>query len=265
MRFPVGPTHIMASGIAEAFDLSLSARAVARRFDENRARLAGRRSSEAGYTGVLIGTGPSLRSLDLRRLNQLPTIGCNKLFLLDDIYFFRPRHLVIEDRLVLEDSAGPLAAYRGSAKWYPIDRLLIDDADLYFPLWRSYDSFPRFAQDFSQDVFGGSTVSYIMLQLAAFLGWTRILLVGMDGNGALPCATYDGPVGRSMEPDQNHFDPRYYGPGQRFHSPRPEVAATALNSAAQHLDELGIEIFNCSPCSTIDAFPRRSLEELEIA
>jgi hypothetical protein len=246
-------------------ELSPTARAIAENLDQNNRAIANCRNSEKGLTGVLIGTGPSLRTLDLRRFDGIPTIGCNKLFLLDDQYRFRPRHLVLEDRLVLEDAAEALRAYKGPRKWYPIDRWGIDEADYYFALWREYEHFPRFTSDFYQEVFTGWTVSYIMIQLAIFLGWSRILLVGMDGIGSLPHAIYHGPVAQSTEPDHNHFDVRYYGPGQRFHQPRPEVTQAALELARDELAARGIEILNCSPFSKLSVFPKRSLDQLEIA
>jgi hypothetical protein len=254
-----------ATSMAAQLGISPAARAVAEVLDQNNRAIANCRNSEAGLTGVLIGTGPSLKALDLRRFGGIPTIGCNKLFLLDEAYRFRPRHLVVEDRLVLEDVAEALRAYEGSRKWYPIDRYGIDDADYYFALWRQYEPFPQFTSNFCREVFTGWTVSYIMIQLAIFLGWSRILLVGMDGIGSLPHAIYDGPVAQSTEADQNHFDPRYYGPGQRFHQPRPKATRVALELARDELAVRGVEILNCSPSSKLSVFPKRSLDELEIA
>ncbi len=250
--------------LAAQLGLSPPARAVAEALDQNSRAIASCRNSEAGLTGVLIGTGPSLNALDLRRFDGIPSVGCNKLFLLDETYRFRPRHLVVEDRLVLDDAAEALCAYKGSRKWYPIDHYGIADAEYYFPLWRQYEPFPQFTSNFSHEVFTGWTVSYIMIQLAVFLGWSRLLLVGMDGIGSLPRAMYQGPVAQSMEADHNHFDPRYYGPGQRFHQPRAEATHAALELARDKLAVRGVEIINCSPLSKLSLFPKQSLDELEI-
>lgn len=220
--------------------------------------------SEKGRTAVLIGNGPSLTTLDLRRFASHVTIGCNKLFLMDRKYRFRPTHYVLEDRLVIEDCAEVLATYRGSVRWLPVDRFGRNVADAYYPLWRSYQSYPQFSLQFLDDVYTGWSVLYVMLQLAVFLGIKRIVLVGVDGIKALPPAEFDGPVATSLGRDTDHFDPAYYGPGSRFHAPEPEKIHAAYSHAAARLAEQGICVVNATPGTAVEAFPRAELGELGI-
>jgi hypothetical protein len=222
------------------------------------------RNSEAGRTAVLIGNGPSLATLDLRRFASHVTIGCNKLFLMDRRYRFRPTHYVLEDRLVIEDSAAVLASYHGSVRWLPMDRFGRNGADAYYPLWRSYRSYPQFSLHFLEDVYTGWSVLYVMLQLAVFLGIQRIVLVGVDGIKAPPPAKFEGPVATSLGRDTDHFDPGYYGAGSRFHAPEPEKIHAAYSHAAACLGEQGISIVNATPGTAVEAFPRADLGQLGI-
>ena len=171
-----------------------------------------------GRIGIILCTGPSLLKADPVLLSRYPTIGCNKLFLLDKHYFFRPTYLIVEDRLILEDHARDLHNYLGPEKLYPFDQFCNNSADAYFPLWRSYDPFPRFSADFCDVVYSGWSVAYILLQFAVFLRWRKILLVGLDGHSSPPSASFDGNVAQSIGADYDHFDCEYYGPGKRFHN-----------------------------------------------
>lgn len=227
--------------------------------DRNREKMSVQKDSLNGRAGLLIGTGPSLNTVDLREWEHVPSIGCNKLFLLDKKYRFRPTHYVIEDRLLLEDCAKPIADYSGPIRWAPLDHLCLNNMECYFPLWRSYDGFPRFSTDALSGLFSGWTVSFCMLQLAAYLGLKRIGLIGLDGTYNIPDADYDGPVGTSRADDLNHFDSDYYGPGTRFHAPEAARVEAAYASAAVALTSEGIEVINCSPTSAISCFTKGTI------
>jgi hypothetical protein len=215
---------------------------------------------QQGETGIIIGTGPSLLRTDLRQLSRFPTIGCNKLFLLDKYYFFRPNFLLIEDRLILEDHADELAKYTGTEKLYPYDHFERHPASAFFPLWRSYPMYPQFSTDFSDAAYSGWSVTFLLLQFACYLGWRKIILLGIDGNSKTPEAQYLGDVGRSESLDVDHFDATYYGPGRRFHRPKPELVEAAFHLARSVLFDRGVEVWNCSPNTKVTAFPLQSLE-----
>lgn len=229
---------------------------------ESKARGDKLRSIHRGETLILIGNGPSLGHIDLRRFEGCATMGCNKIYLIEKLYRFRPTYYVAEDRLVIEDSRTQLLDYHGPIKLLPIDRFGLDDADVYYPLWRAYDSPLRFSREFMTAVYSGGTVMFVMLQFAAFLGFKRIILFGVDGNQQLPIARYDGPVGTSLGSDANHFDPDYYGPGQRFHLPNETLIKQAYELAKVSLAKSGCDVFNANLNSSITTFPKASIGEL---
>jgi hypothetical protein len=234
---------------------------IARALDINREKVELYRASVVGQSGLIIGTGPSLNTVDLREWRHVTTIGCNKLFLLDKRYLFRPTHYMVEDRLLLEDCADEIADYNGSIRWAPLDRLTLNQMECYFPLWRSYEGFPRFSSDAVLGLFAGWTVTFCMLQLAAYLGLKRIALIGVDGTYNIPSADYEGSVGTSKALDTNHFDQDYYGPGTRFHAPEQRRVDAAYSLAATALAHAGIEVINCSPNSAISSFKKGSMRD----
>ena len=55
------------------------------------------------------------------------------------------------------------------------------------------------------------------LQLAYWMGFSKVLLVGMDFSYQIPAdAKVDGNIIVSQSDDPNHFDPRYFGAGKTW-------------------------------------------------
>jgi len=71
----------------------------------------------------------------------------------------------------------------------------------------------------------------------------------------------------TQDDDPNHFDPRYFGAGAKFHYPRlHENMLPALQRAKEHLDGRGVEVLNAGIGGSLEVFPRvdfRSLFNLE--
>jgi hypothetical protein len=57
--------------------------------------------------------------------------------------------------------------------------------------------YPQFSTDFSDAAYTGWSVTFLLLQFACYLGWRKIILLGIDGNSKTPVAQYDGDVGRT--------------------------------------------------------------------
>jgi len=102
-------------------------------------------------------------------------------------------------------------------------------------------------------LFGGSATP--MLQIACYFEWNPIYLIGMDGNWRVP----------EGEEDPNHFMDGYC----KGTKPTEErVNWWNYASCASHqwirwvTEKRGIEIYNATPGSSIDAYPRVRLEDI---
>lgn len=89
----------------------------------------------------------------------------------------------------------------------------------------------------------GSSSGYAAIHLAASMGAKRILLLGLDLTGG----HWHGPHPKGLN---NPKEARFKAWIRNF-----RTLAPALNSRA-------IEVFNCSPISAVDAFPKVSLDAL---
>src|SRR3546814_955758 len=91
-----------------------------------------------------------------------------------------------------------------------------------------HSGFPRFSTNAARLIWIGGTVTYVCLQLAFYMGFDEVYLVGMAHNYARPDHVQSvGTVWTSNGEDPNNFHPDYFGKGYRWNDPmvwRMEVA-----------------------------------------
>jgi len=234
---------------------------------ENERRLASLRNIEAGKRVFILGNGPSLNHTDVDKLCDEISIASNAIFLLFDKKKFRPTYYTIEDYLVAEDRRLEAAALKALWKIFPSDvRKFIppDEHTIYVNFIRAYRGFPRLTDNFQRHVFWGGTVTFMNIQLAHYLGATRIYLIGFDHNYARPTADdiIDGSVITSASNDPNHFDPGYFGAGYRWHDPKVERMEGAYRIAREYFNARGIPIYNATAGGKLEVFPRVDFDSL---
>jgi hypothetical protein len=228
---------------------------------ENRARLSALRNQFLGRRAFVIGNGPSLAKTDLSLLKGELSFGSNGLFLLDQTYRFRPTVYGVEDRLFAEDRAGDINAYDSTIKLFPWDQWERLHGHAYLPLIRQYSPYPQFSADISSAVYSGWTVTYVLLQLALYMGVRQVILLGVDGT--YPVVRHDEKsIVVSLGEDANHFASDYFGPGKRFHKPQPERVRISYEHAKECFRLAGGEIWNATSGGALDVFPRVDLREV---
>src|SRR3990172_4887415 len=138
------------------------------------------RGRHAGERCFIIGNGPSLKLTDLARLRGETTFGMNRIYLAFPDLGFATTYYVSVNSLVIEQCAHEIRqltmpkflAWR-SRRWMTGDPgVVFLDAD--------YTSPATFARDARQRIFEGSTVTYVALQLAYHMGFTEVVLIGVD-------------------------------------------------------------------------------------
>lgn len=179
-------------------------------------RLAAMRGIHRGERCVIIGNGPSLNKMDLSFLRDEYSFGLNRIYLGFERFGFTPTYLVSVNRLVIEQSAAELAAvpctkfisFEGVPLVQPADDLVIINPRE----WRDY-----FSTDPLQGLCIGSTVTYVAMQLAFWMGFDDVVLIGVDHRFETKGEPHK--VVESRGDDPNHFDPGYFGKGFNWQLP----------------------------------------------
>ena len=227
---------------------------------ENRRRLRRLRDKYRGSRCFVMGNGPSLLKCDLNLLESEVTIASNANYLIWDQLTYVPTFLTVEDTLVLEDRAAELRGLEGTTRIFPFDHEASfgppSESLVYVNFLRNYPGVPRFSYAFDRRCFWGGTVSFLNLQLAAFLGCKEIVLIGFDHSYKVPEDKIRDNVIVSDEADVNHIHPDYFGPGYRWHDPHVHLMEQAYQHARSSLGEAGIRVLNATVGGKLEVFDR---------
>ena len=232
-------------------------------FTKNERRISKYKNRHKGQRVFILGNGPSLNNCDLKLLKNEITFGVNSIFLNYDNMGFHPTYYVVEDVFVAEDRAKEINAYKGPIKFFGnyLKYCLSDSEDTRWLNVRfrydDYSDFPYFSTNADRMVWVGGTVSYICLQLAYYMGFPEVYLVGFDHSYTIPTdAQMSGTEIVSTGDDLSHFHPDYFGKGKRWHSPRVERMELAYEKAKKYFEADGRKIYNATVGGHLEVFER---------
>ena len=178
-------------------------------------RLAMLHNREQGRRCVLVANGPSLNQMNLGFLRHHTCIGTNKIYLGFKKFGFYPKYYVAVNDLVVQQSADEIQRLNCVKFISQRNASCVPESALTYHINTTTPP-QRFCKDISQGVHEGWTVTYAALQIAYFLGFQEVVIVGMDHRYA-----YQGQPNEThlmQGDDPNHFAPGYFG-GQRWDNP----------------------------------------------
>jgi hypothetical protein len=102
----------------------------------------------------------------------------------------------------------------------------------------------RFCYDISQGVHEGRTVTYAALQIAYYLGFKEVIIIGMDHR--YDYAGNPNEASRLDGADPNHFCADYFGGGQAWHNPDLEHSEESYRIARTEFEKDGRRIIDAT-------------------
>lgn len=226
---------------------------------ESLKKLVALKGTHKGERCIIIGNGPSLKNTDLSKLKGSFTIGMNRFYMaFPDLGFSTSCLLTVND-LVIEQCAQDLrtltiptfVSWRGR-KW-------IEPSPNLHYLHTSYN-LPHFNGNAAGRLWEGATVTFVAMQLAYFLGFKQVVLIGVDhsfSTKGTPNTTIT-----SAGDDPNHFHPGYFGKGFRWQLPDLETSEIAYTMAKEAYRHDGREILDATVGGKLTVFPKIAYESL---
>ena len=218
-----------------------------------------------GQRCFILGNGPSLTKEDLECLKNEITFASNRIYKMFSETDWRPTYYAIFDESVAA-SEGVIAganSFECQMKFYRqegyyIYRKMQEPACFLHSWWnRKYLYAPKFSQDITKGVYTIATVTYTLMQIARYMGFTEIYLIGVDHKYAQE-RTKDGRI-------INNATRSYFG--KENYNEKKTVAATwemeaAYNYAEKISRENGFRIFNATRGGNLEVFERKTLEQM---
>jgi hypothetical protein len=216
-------------------------------------RLAEFENCHTGQRCFIIGNGPSLKQTDLTRLRGEYTFGMNRIYLLFPELGFPTTYYLSVNSLVIEQCAEdirnlPIPKF---LSWR--SRNLIQPTDDLIFLHTTYTG-PTFARDVRGRLWEGATVTYVALQLAFYMGFQQVILIGVDHNYTTqgkPNTTVT-----SQGDDPNHFNKGYFGKGFRWQLPDLETNERGYRMARQAYEQAGRQVLDATIGGKLTVFPK---------
>lgn len=204
-------------------------------------------NAHAGETCVIIGNGPSLNDIPNEFLQQYPTFGTNRIYLREG---FTPTYYVSVNPLVIEQSLAEINSLSCRAKFvsYPF----ANQVPGCYPLVSAPISL--FSKTPDRYVYEGYTVTYVCLQLAYWMGFTRVLLVGVDHAYAHSGQPNEELVAEGA--DVNHFHPGYFSNGAKWNAPDLLKSEIAYRVAREVFEGANREVLNLTTQTHLNIFPK---------
>ena len=178
----------------------------------------------------ILASGPSLKAMDLSRLERRLVMGLNRSFL---AFPHTHYHCVMDHRLFYK---------------YPDE---LKQTRYLFTLPNRPWGIPvkllgteGFSWDLEKGIYTGYTIAYFALQFAVYMGFTEIFFLGLDLKLNKGQTHFFGMDFQSRNHDKTEF-PRMH---KMF-----RYGAEALKSSS-------VQVYNCSPDTTLDCLPAASYD-----
>ncbi len=239
-----------------------------------------------GQRCFIIGNGPSLTIEDLDKLNTENTFACNSIYAVYEKTAWRPTFYCTVDHLFVEKEymeknnmmyriSGCQAAFTTANG---CTRLIRDDPDfrnLFYIRARwgknKESGLPLFSDDCSSCYYAAETVTYMMIQLAVYMGFNEIYLLGVDMTYSFEShkddiITYAKNYAKPLQNEIVRMESVYEkvnGCEFGFDAQNMlEIQRKGYLSARQYADSHGIKIYNATRGGSLDVFKRVKIDEV---
>ncbi|MBK0380682.1 6-hydroxymethylpterin diphosphokinase MptE-like protein [Mucilaginibacter segetis] len=229
-----------------------------------------------GKRVFLIGNGPSLNKTPLYLLKNEYTLSFNRFNILLERLNWLPTMYMCVDGLVAEDMANEINQMTDLVKHSffttsslttntDFTQFVENKANVHWMLPKGVNS--PFNFDLPYVNVGGS-VAIAGLQVLRYLGFKEIYLLGIDMNYKVH-ETAEVIKGNNIkskdDDDPNHFDPRYFGAGRKYHQPKKSIVDTILGSferIAGIFKQTDTKVYNATVGGVLESYERKEFNSL---
>lgn len=201
---------------------------------------------------VIICNGPSLNNMDLSFLKKEICFGLNKIYLGFKKYNFYPRYYVAVNEKVLRQSESEIK------KLTSVKFLSNRCPDLFFNdsltnVINTISPPSRFSKDIALGIEEGWTVTYAALQVAYYMGFSEVYIIGMDHR-----FDFSGEPNEEkllVGKDPNHFSDEYFS-DQKWDNPDLLKSEESYRVAKSIYEEDGRKIYDATINGSCEVFEK---------
>lgn len=220
----------------------------------------------------IIGNGPSLTISDLEKLKDEACFASNRIYGIYEKTQWRPTYYCSQDQRVIEQIRNDLPYAVDNCKYalfsyktrknLPSQVIAANNVRLFYAPYVSVYSkdgrYPEgimpFSDDISRAVYDGLSITYAMIQMAVYMGYKEIYLLGIDHNYPMINGVVD--AGKSYAEGIKPIDMRTQYP------PELELCENSFRGARRYCEAHDVQIFNATRGGKLEVFERIDLDTL---
>lgn len=205
-------------------------------------------------------TGPSLTIEDLEKLQGEYTFGMNSICLLADRTKFRPTFYGCNDLVVYRKLESDIGRFcNGYTEVFVSDRIKrhckipkawhiysLNVAYHAYDRWFKHNYWCKFSNNCYKNLYDMHSVTHSMIQLAVYMGFKEIYLLGAD------CSFQKG--------KKNHFQD--YGVTDTKIETARDRNIAGYEEVKKQMDKYGFKVYNATRGGSLEVFKRVELDEL---
>lgn len=231
--------------------------------------LANYKNKYTGQRCFLIGNGPSLHAEDLTKLCEHSeiTFAFNRIYNIFDETPWRPDFYISQDEKMLSGCMDTVKSLELPVKLIPIQLKWYHGIDIpdaqYFNISGQEAEHPDdfyFSDSIDHEIFNSSTVMYTAAQLAAYMGFAEIYLIGVDHHFQIS-QNNKGEiiVDKSVK---DYFSDKYNEDKANLYIPNTEKSTLTYIAMKQQCSQRGIQVYNATRGGRLEVFPRVNFDSL---
>ena len=215
-----------------------------------------------GERCFIIGNGPSLTVEDLEKIKREKSFSSHRIYKIYNETDWRPTFYCIQDYILTQQSEKEISKMPENSvsivgklvkNKYPCMKNFLSVGLKFYDF---YPNLPEFSKDVCKGIIEGGSVTYMCLQLAVYMGFKEIYLLGIDHSYS---ATLD-PDGKVQHHDgvKDHFSEE----DNITNVPVLYKSTLAYEAAKKYADEHGIRIYNATRGGKLEVFERVDFDSL---
>lgn len=217
-----------------------------------------------GERCFIIGNGPSLSKSDLNTIQNHAehSFSANKIYKFYPETDWRADYYAVSDRRFYAENKKDVDSLEAK-KFFPLDFYVenkeqMKEDNIFFRIpFQFIESWVKCTPNLAERLTEGGTITYFLIQIAFYMGFKEIYLIGMD-------FTYSfgiGPDGKYFEKEgiSNHFKG---DDSKMLVMPNMQYNLRAYRSARKYAESHGIKIYNATRGGALEVFERVDFDKL---
>ncbi|MGQ4665892.1 6-hydroxymethylpterin diphosphokinase MptE-like protein [Metabacillus halosaccharovorans] len=217
-----------------------------------------------GKRCFIIGNGPSLKPEDLDRLKGEITFASNKIYKIFNKTYWRPTFYMVVDPVVMEENLEDIKYVEANKKFTLKGyKSMFSTADIYFNNNLHKNKRGTFSTNIMETLYSSGTVSFSMLQIAYYMGFSDVYLLGHDYNfnGAVS-KTKDLSFLNNDNNSQIYFTKDYVRIDEKKAGQAPAEMYSGMEKAKLLFESSERNIYNATRVSYLDVFDMRNFDDI---